>query len=290
MLDLSIVIPSYQQPGKIEKCLKALLNQDSNLHFEIIVVDSSQITIQLKIEKICRQDQRIKLIKCSKQTNPGTARNIGIKASKADIIALVDSDCLAAKDWMDTVYEYIDDNLILVGIIENGTPDSLWGTGAFLVEFSELLAFKGLTKTISNPPTGCFSCKKNIFEYVGYFSDHRVLEDFLFCRTFAQRGGKCLMVNEIVLSHLNRTSHKKVIDSMFILGKHSAIARKMNGLGPKIIFKRPWLAFGLVFYRFFTIAARVYKTKYWLRFLLYKPIILYLLIYWSWGFYKGAKT
>lgn len=290
MLDLSIIMPSYNQPDTIEKCLTALLKQNSKLKFEIIVVDSSQKDIQIKIEKICQCDERIKLIKQERQTHPGTARNIGIKAAQAAVVALIDSDCLAGEGWIDRVYEYAEENVIISGVIENGTPKSIWGTCEYLVAFNEFFPFKGKKRFSPFAGAGNFTCHKKVFEKIGYFSDDRVFEDFLLSKQFTGQGGKIWIMNDVVITHLNRTAPAKVLKSMFILGKHSAIARKTNGLGPKIIFKIPFLAFGLAFYRYYSILSRIYRHKYWFKFLLYTPLIVYLLCHWSWGFYRGAKT
>ena len=290
MVDLSIIIPSYNQPQTIGKCLDALLKQKPKIEFEIIVVDSSERSIQLEVERICGRDKKIKLLKQERQTHPGTARNIGIKAAAAEVVALIDSDCLAGAGWIDKVYDYVEDDVVVSGVIENGTPKSIWGTCEYLVAFNEFFPFAGKKRFSPVAGAGNFTCKKKLFEQIGYFSDHRVLEDFLLSKKFTDQGGKILIMNDVVITHVNRNSAKKVLNSMFILGKHSAIARKTSGLGPKIIFRLPPLAFGLSFYRYFSILSRVYKNKHFLKFLLYTPLILYLLFHWSLGFYRGAKV
>ena len=286
---VSVIIPSYNQPNTIKSCVDSLLAQDFDKEYEIIIVDSSSKEYQSQIEEIGKLDEKVKLIIRSQQTFPGEARNIGIKSAEADIIALIDSDCIADKDWINNIYQGMEDNLIIAGVFKNGTPKSVFGTCYYLTTLSHSFPFHGADRAVSAAASGNLACKKEVFEKVGYFTGMRAFEDVLLSRKFMELGGNIIQKSNVAVSHINYTEFKKIKQSIRMVGKYSAIVRKQQGFPPKIIFQYPILAFSLAGFRYFSILSRVIATKNIFPFLLYNPIIIYLLIQWSIGFYKGAK-
>lgn len=289
MIEISVVIPSFNQPDKIEHCIKSILAQNFTKTYEIIIVDSSAPIHQAKVEAICLMDTSIKLIKLDKQTYPGVARNIGIKASLGNIIALIDSDCVAQENWLNHIYNNISDDVILTGVVQNGTKTSVLGTCAFLVEFNHFLDFKEEKREVLSAATCNFACKKTVFERVGYFTNDRAFEDFLFCYKFRKQGGSIYQIRAIAVEHLNKTAGAAIVANQKMLGYYSAKVRKTNAMPPQVVFKYPLLAFGLIGFRYFSIISRVVKTEFFIQFLLYTPILIYFIIQWGIGFYKGAK-
>ncbi|RLE74288.1 MAG: hypothetical protein DRJ44_07705, partial [Thermoprotei archaeon] len=97
---ISIVIPSYNSHSTIKKCIESLLKQKTNIDYEIIVVDSSD---DKGVVEILGSFLGIKLIRSRKRLNAGQARNIGVRASQGDIIAFIDSDCIAPENWLEKI-------------------------------------------------------------------------------------------------------------------------------------------------------------------------------------------
>ena len=289
-VDISVVIPSYRHPDKIATCIQSLLRQKTSASYEIIVVDSSPADMQSQVAKVCAVDDRITFIPLAKQTFPGTARNEGIKRSTAEIIALIDADCEALPGWLETIRKYTTDGVILNGVLENGTPDSAVGTSAFMLEFSHFLPIRQETAIITGAGAGNFACKREVFTQRGYFTDDRAFEDILLLRRFIDSGGNILKVNDLRIIHHNKTDLKANGNNLRMLGQFSASVRHREGMPPKAVFKFPPLAFALGIFRYLSVASRVLRTEYAGRFLLYTPILLYLIAEWSMGFYEGAKA
>ena len=289
MTEISVVIPSYNHPEKIFQCVKSILKQEVEEGFEILVVDSSSETHQARIGDLCAIDDRIQLIKLSQQTYPGAARNIGIEKAKGNIIALIDADCVANEGWLKNILANIQPNVILTGVIKNGTENNMVGTCSYLVEFNNFLEFNETRREINAAATCNFSARKEVFEKVGGFSDDRAFEDILFCHRFKKSGGEIHQIKNISVSHINKTDIKGVVQNQNMLGRFSAKVRKKNDMPPELIFKVPFLAFALIGFRYLSIFSRVVSTKHIFKFLLFSPVIIYLLIWWSVGFYDGAK-
>ena len=94
---ISIIIPSHNSEKTIRENIESLLKQGYKGQYEIIVVDSSKD----KTPDILSQFP-IKLIK-QEPKGPAAARNLGAKKSKGNIIAFIDSDCIAPKNWLKNI-------------------------------------------------------------------------------------------------------------------------------------------------------------------------------------------
>ncbi|WP_020537606.1 glycosyltransferase [Lewinella cohaerens] len=288
-MQISVVIPSYNQPETVQRCIGSILEQDFGGTYEIIIADSSDKRKQDELAAFCATIPKVQLIPLEKQTFPGSARNIGIKAAQGEVIALIDSDCVAKPNWLENIWKNMEHNVILTGVIENGTEDSVYGTCSFLVEFNHFLDFSGHKVPAHAAATCNFACRKEVFDKIGYFTDDRAFEDMLFCKKFTDQGGQIFRINGIRIAHLNKTDLAGIRRNQTMLGKFSAIVRRAHGMPPQLVFKLPILAFALAKFRYLSIFSRVIRSKYWAKFLLYTPVILYLLVHWSKGFYTGAK-
>ncbi len=102
----SIVIPCYNSQDTIVRCIESCISQ-SFLNFGIVIVDdcsdddSCSIVESYILNK--NLDFKIKLIKLDVNKGPANARNVGIEASDADYIALLDSDDLFYMDKLSVI-------------------------------------------------------------------------------------------------------------------------------------------------------------------------------------------
>lgn len=93
MLDLvSVVIPTYNRSGELERALSSVVAQ-SYINWEVVIIDnnSTDDTDEM-LESF--QDPRIYLHKINNNGVIAASRNLGIQASKGKWIAFLDSD-----DW-----------------------------------------------------------------------------------------------------------------------------------------------------------------------------------------------
>lgn len=100
MIELSVVIPTYNPKAILKKTLEALNNQSGGFDkFEVVIVDDGSsdettkevqnLTPQLKFKtSIFRQNHR----------GPAVARNIGIKKAKGKLLLIINDDTVAAPD------------------------------------------------------------------------------------------------------------------------------------------------------------------------------------------------
>lgn len=103
---ISIIVPVYNTSEYLEKCLYSLINQTIK-NIEIIVVNDGSTDNSLEIiNKIAKDDQRIKVYN-KKNGGLSSARNYGIEKSTGKYIGFVDSDDYVRED----MYEILGKNL-----------------------------------------------------------------------------------------------------------------------------------------------------------------------------------
>ncbi|MBO8432243.1 MAG: glycosyltransferase family 2 protein [Bacteroidetes bacterium] len=102
---ISIVVPVYNVEQYVGKCLDSLLGQTLK-DIEVICVDDCSTDASLSIlNAYGKKDNRVKVITSSVNGKQGTARNIGIRAARAEYIGLVDSDDWVAETMYENLYE-----------------------------------------------------------------------------------------------------------------------------------------------------------------------------------------
>ena len=100
LVDVSVIIPVYNDIARLALCLRALARQSYPAdRFEIIVVDNgaTPAVAQTLAELYPR-------VTFAFEPAPGSyaARNRGIELARGRIIAFTDSDCIPAADWIES--------------------------------------------------------------------------------------------------------------------------------------------------------------------------------------------
>ena len=99
---ISVIVPVYNVETYLERCIRSILT-NTYKDLEIICVNDGSKDSCLKIlECLAKEDSRIRIIN---QENQGVeiARNTGIKESRGDYIAFIDSDDLIHPQYFETL-------------------------------------------------------------------------------------------------------------------------------------------------------------------------------------------
>lgn len=288
----SVVVPSFRSRGTIERCLTSLLDQRTELAFEVILVDSSDDgTERLVAERFPPEDHpRLRVIHLAERTLPGGARNLGIREARGPIVALTDSDCVVAPDWLERlVARHAREPLAAVGgAVDNGLPRNPVAWAGLLTEFNEFLA-RSPARDVALLPTCNVAYRREVFEQHGPFpEDLWPSEDHIFSHRLAAAGERLVFDPTIRVQHLFRPTFGAYMHHQRRLGAASAAARRRIDLPHAWLVTSPlrWLVplFRLV--RMETrLAARDLPNL--LRFNLLLPLCLPGLMAWGVGFCCG---
>ena len=102
---VSIIISTYNRENTILRLLRSIQNQNFK-NLEILFIDdfSTDLTLK-KIKEFGKNDDRILLIKNSRNKGTLISRNLGIMKSKGDYILIPDSDDIFSKDIIKKCYK-----------------------------------------------------------------------------------------------------------------------------------------------------------------------------------------
>ena len=107
---VSVIIPTYNRANLLPRAIDSILNQTYQ-DFEIIVIDdaSTDETATL-LKEYQKKSNKIKVITHTENKGVSEARNSGYQKARGDLIALIDSDDFALKDYLKTAVQFMNDH------------------------------------------------------------------------------------------------------------------------------------------------------------------------------------
>ena len=91
MRGVSVIIPYFNRPLKLQRAVESVVNQELDVDLEIIVVDDAS-SIKPNLVELSRVFKDIKVFALDTNSGACIARNHGADNSKYDILAFLDSD------------------------------------------------------------------------------------------------------------------------------------------------------------------------------------------------------
>jgi len=219
---ITVIIASYNSRKTIEYCLNSLEEQASSISFEIIVVESSNDGID---EFINNNFPQVKVCNLSERKFPGDARNIGISKAKEEIIAFIDADCRAEKNWIEEISMAHDSSYPAIGgVIANANPGSYVGWAAYFCEFSRWMP--GTPPGWMGDIAGAnMSYKRAVFDRYGSYIEGTYCSDTDFHWRLRKDGNQLRFVPSILVYHNNIDKFGKFFKHEFSHGQFFAQVR-----------------------------------------------------------------
>lgn len=122
---LSVIIPYYNAPEKLERLLDSLRHSKRAPSYEVIVVDDGS-TEQLSPNKLPltrERGQQTRIVRLKSNKGPAIARNRGVAAARGTFIVFLDGDV-----------EVFSDTLFQIGKVFGDDPDVVALTGVWVKE------------------------------------------------------------------------------------------------------------------------------------------------------------
>jgi GT2 family glycosyltransferase len=197
---ISIVIPHLNQLEFLERCLNSLAAQIARYDVEVIVVDNGSHQLP---HDVCSRHAFVKLEQ-ETTPGPGPARNRGIAAASGDILAFIDADCIAHRDWLHNLVQVFTDDACTAIVggdvrIDPANPGRITMLEAYEIVFAfrqqhyiEKLGFSG---------TGNLAMRREAYDAVGPFGGIEIAEDRDWGRRATQRGYRIRYVPEMIIFH-----------------------------------------------------------------------------------------
>ena len=123
---VSVVISTRNRPRLLKSAIESILS-NTYPDFDLVIVDQSENNeTKNLVEEYIRCDNRIRYIRCLEK-GLGIGRNVGIKETKGEIIAMTDDDCVVSQDWIEKIVSFFEmhpDAAIVFGDVIPGESSS----------------------------------------------------------------------------------------------------------------------------------------------------------------------
>lgn len=224
---VTVIIPAYNAKATIRGTLDSLAAQQDAPSYEVIVVDSSKDgTDQI----IAEAYPWVKLIHQSEKTDPGMARNLGLSASHGQVIACLDADCIAPKDWLARIMaDQRAGHEVVGGAVENGKSQSAVAWAGYMGEFREFIP-SGRPRIVSHIPTCNIAYHRTIFERFGGFPTRFYpQEDLLYHWRLGHHGVPLWFDPGLIVQHMHRSTWRGYLQHQHRIGKITTRMLQVTG-------------------------------------------------------------
>lgn len=224
-MNISVIIPVYNDPEGLRDTLKSLVKQDFDGRYEVLPVDnnSTDATAEVIFEFEEDYPDLVKGLEEKEIQSSYAARNKGVKESKGDILCFVDADMIVPEDYLSRIYEKLNSK---EEIYYMGCRVELFSDADSLASrYEKAMAFHSDKNIEGNNfvPTCCLTVRRELIDDVGLF-DKRMLSggDVIFGNKVSESDYDLHYDQDIILKHPARSSLKE------LWKKKKRVGRGMN--------------------------------------------------------------
>ncbi|MEM5498185.1 glycosyltransferase [Paraglaciecola mesophila] len=241
---VSVIIPVFNDIGRIATCLTSLENQDyPRDRFEVIAVDngSSDGTYDVLQKMALSYTEQQSLI-ATQCLTPGSyaARNHGLTMASGEYVAFTDSDCIVSKQWLSVLIDTIQKeagDVIIAGKM-SFFPDQNKQTEQSAIDFENLFSMKQDENARNGKciTANLFCSMALIQKHNGFNQKLKSGGDVEFSSRIVKAGGKVVYSDDALVSHPSRNVEELVIKRQRIIGGTWDAHLSTSGAGAKLHF------------------------------------------------------
>lgn len=285
---ISVVVPSYNSSRTIRACLESLLAQERPAD-EIILVDSSEDDTPLIVG---REFPGVRLIHLPERTLPGPARNLGVERACGELVALIDSDCVALPHWLAEIARAFEDEDLhaVVGTV-GGPAGEHWVAALDRLQFTEYLPTSP-PRWARVAPTCNLAVRRDAYRRVGGCPDLPRAQDTVFTAKLTGQFGPARLVPRATVLHLSPEDRGAYLRRQYRAGRGFADSRLHDpSLAGSAAARLPWLVPLLAAVKGARQLWRLlrYDRKLLMTVLAHFPTFLAGMWLWSVGAYQGFR-
>jgi len=207
---VSVVIPAGNAAETLPDCLEGLLAQNAD-EFEILVVDDASTDDTTEIAEA----SGARVFRTERNSGPSTARNLGAREARGDILFFVDADVVVRQGAITRVREFLDRNPSVAAVF--GSYDDEPRAKGALTQYRNLLhhyVHQNGKREASTFWSGCGAIRRAVFLEVGGFDEVAFpwsIEDIDLGYRLRQAGHTIVLDRHLLGTHLKRWTLRSVI-------------------------------------------------------------------------------
>lgn len=204
ILTFSIIIPTYNRPRDLCRCLEALAAQNyPQRGFEVIVVDDgSAVPLSGVVASVAPRLQ-VRLL-TQANAGPAQARNTGAAAARGTYLAFTDDDCVPLPDWLRKLaarFAAAPDQAV-GGPTLNLRRDNLFACASQYIADTVTRYYNAAPARARLLPSCNLAAPRRLFLGLGGFAEgFRLSEDREFCDRWLNEGQRLLWAPEVQVYH-----------------------------------------------------------------------------------------
>jgi len=228
VIDLSVIIVSYNAREDLERCLASLRENGASVHHEVLVVDNGSTDGSAEA---ARQSSDVRLIETGTNLGFAAANNQGIRSSAGELLLLLNNDTIVPRGALDRLVAVIrarPDVAVVGPRLVNGRGEAELSFGRMITPINELRQrrlvrgldrrvrriaerIESMTRQEQYPDWvsgACLLVRRTDAEAVGLLDERFFMytEDVDFCAAIRGRGRKILFTPAVEVVHLRGRS------------------------------------------------------------------------------------
>ncbi len=239
----SIIVPFRNAARWLRPCLASLLAQDfTDAHYEIVAVDNGSTDGSAAI---VHEFHSVRLVS-EPRVGSYAARNRGVQASRAPILAFTDADCTPRQDWLRRIMAPLDDPSveIVLGQRIAGSESRILALWSQYERTKEEFVFSGSRLDLYYGHTNNMAVRRAVFEDHGPFFERLRGSDTILVRQVVDALGDRAVVfcPDARVRHLELTGPTALLRKLFIYGRSSVSYSRIVDARP-LGYKERWQVF-----------------------------------------------
>lgn len=204
--EISVIVPHLNQPQALAACLARLADQSIDpARYEVVVVDNGSAHLPHEALAACANARIIS----EPAPGPGPARNAGVRAANGRMLAFIDADCRAARDWLAVIVRELraaPDTTILGGDVRIWRDIQSRYTAIEAYESVFAYRSKLYIEKHGYCPTGNLAFKRRTFDAIGPFAGIEIAEDMDWGERARRAGFRIVYIPDMIIFHPARQS------------------------------------------------------------------------------------
>jgi mycofactocin system glycosyltransferase len=225
---VTVVVPVRDRPAQLAACLRSLaaLDYPKDRYSVVVVDDGSRVPVRAPAD--------VRVVVNRDPLGPSTARNRGAAAGRADVVALIDSDCSAEPAWLaKLVRELADPAVAAVGGRVVGKEQGTWLQRYEAVrsplDLGPRRADVRPGRPVSYLVTANLAVRRDVFEALGGFNPTlRCGEDVDLVWRVVAAGHRAVYQPRARVRHDHRTAPREFVRTRSNYGASEAALRRLH--------------------------------------------------------------
>ena len=214
--DLAVVVPTNRPAAAVARCLEGLLAQEGP-RLEVAIVDDGSPEPD-ELGRLARPG--VAVLRAGGGVS--AARNAGVAATSAPVVAFTDDDCVPEPGWADALLQAIGgwDDAVAVGHVVNGVPDNPYAAAGQLVHDLVHAYYDGADGRPAVAAANNLAIPRTLLERAGGFETAiRFGEDRELCARLVAVGATFVRAPAAVVRHEKRLDAAGYVRQYFGYGR-----------------------------------------------------------------------